>query len=83
MTHPANYYASTVAIPDYVESAIAALPRHRLLDLSHDLIESIRDRQWSSRENNPTLTGKPDEWLDNQGVETFKSLLRWISMELI
>ena len=84
MEYLANQYASQgIAIPYFVEQAIATLPRHRLLDFADDLIRSIRDRQWSSRKDNPTLTGDPDEWLDNQGVETFKSLLRWISMELI
>lgn len=80
---PANYYASIATIPDYVETAIASLGRHDLYNFTDDLLESIRDRRWSSRRNTPVFVGSVDEWLSSQSVDTFKSLHKWVSNELI
>ena len=78
---PANYYAS-VAIPDYVEHAIALLSRHDLYNFAEALIESMRDRCWSS-EKELRLPENVDEWMDSQSVDTFRSLHKWLSNELI
>ena len=79
---PANHYASTVTIPDYVEIAIANLSRHDRYNLADDLMESIRDRQWSAVKPQ-VLPVNALKWLSAQAADTFKDLHHWLSNELI
>jgi hypothetical protein len=80
---PANYYASAVQIPDYVEYAIVSLSRHERLNFVDALIRAIRDRGWTSSNQNFNIEINADQWLHDQSPLTFKDLHKWISMELI
>ena len=75
---PANYYASSVAIPDYVEQEITELEVEDHLHLAADLLDAMRG------DDDVFLANTTEaQWLRSQGYETLRSVLRWISNELI
>ncbi len=80
----ANYYASTVPIPQYVERDIASLDRHQLLNAIDYLTEAIRDREFPlDLAGFGTFANETLNWLTPQPVGTFKDLLKWITTELL
>jgi len=83
MPKPANYYASTAQIPDYVESTITSFSRHDRFNFCDALIAAIRDRRWSPDNQTFNINYYTDTWLSNQSVDTFKSLHKWLSNELL
>ena len=90
---PANHYASTTAIPKFVEDAIAKLNQSDKFGLINNLTWSMTERElpfstsgvneWSSHFFVYEEELDAVKWLQNQSVDTFKSLLKWIVNELI
>jgi hypothetical protein len=78
MSKPANYYASTVTIPDYVEQAIASLSQSDRLHLAADLLDAMRG-------DDAVFLADTNEarWLRNQGYDSLLSVLKWVTSELL
>jgi len=81
---PANYYASTVSIPGYVETDIASLDFDQVLSAIHCLTEASHDREFPlDLAGFGTFANETLNWLTAQSVATYKDLLKWIASELL
>jgi len=83
MKNDANYYASTVPIPEHVETDITSLDREQLLKAGDCLMAVIRDREFPiDLAGFGILANETLDWLTSQSVGTYKDLLKWIVVEL-
>jgi hypothetical protein len=77
-TRPANYYASGISIPDYVEKAILSLSLGEKLRFAQDLITAMRgDDSVFLANTNEAL------WLQSQPFDSLLSVLKWVTSELL
>lgn len=75
---PANYYASSVSIPPYVEQVIASLSQRDRLHLAADIISAMQGDDAVFLANTDIA-----QWLRSQGYESLLSVLKWVTSELI
>ncbi len=84
---PANHYASTTPIPDWIEAELLKLSKDAdyICALAIDLSEALFYGAWSTKAdiNCYKLSDRAYEWLNSQDRDTFKVLLQWVAMELI
>lgn len=74
----ANYYASTTEIPSHVEQAIASLSPEDRLHLAADVIDAMRGDDCVFLADTAEA-----RWLRSQGYDSLRSVLKWITSELI
>lgn len=77
---PASDY---VEIPDWLESEIVAMDNDSIAMLIRDLGLALFYCEWDVRMQSKGLSDRAYELLEFSDRDVFKSLLQWVSMELI